>query len=217
MDRNAVVKMVSELEMLGFIKSNGTECRFVGLVTKTPVVKIRAGNPWHVVKNNKVVGLCNLFKVAKSHGLVNPNYNTSVRRRIADKLGVTLSEVEYQNGECWYEHLKTSEGKTLPIVQHKDEAKREETGYSLQYFPLGYSGSYYVNGAGETVPDADVERWLHAKSERPDYKPAVQAPKLRNILSLKASGIIIEMPELEEAQALFEMPELEEAQALFAD
>ena len=203
MDRKAVIQMVSELEMLGFIKTNGTQSRFVGLVTKTPVVKMRVNNPWHVIKNSKVVGTCNLFKVAKSHGLINANYNTSVRRRLADKLGVTLVEVEYQNGNCWYEHLQTSDGKPLPIVQHKDECKREETGFSLQYFPLGYSGSYYVNGAGEVVPDTEVEKWLHAKSERPDYKPAVQAPKLRNILSLKASGIIIEMPELEEAEALF--------------
>jgi hypothetical protein len=203
MDRKAVVQYVSELEMLGFIKANGTECRFVGLVTKTPVVKMRVNNPWHVIKDGKVVGTCNLFKVAKSHGLVNANYNTSVRRRLADKLGVTLPEVEYTSGKCWYEHLLTVDGKPLPVVQHKEEAKREETGYGLQYFPLGYSGSYYVNGAGETVPDADVEKWLHAKSERPDYKPAVQAPKLKHILSLKASGVVIEMPELEEAQALF--------------
>jgi hypothetical protein len=195
--------MVSELEMLGFIKTNGTECRFVGLVTKTPVVKIRSGNPWHVVKNNKVVGTCNLFKVAQSHGLINANYNTSVRRRIADKLGVTLGEVEYENGKCWYEHLRTSDNKPLPIVQHKEEAKRDETGFSLQYFPLGYSGSHYVNGAGEVVPDDVVKPWLHAASERPDYKPVVQAPKLRNILCLKASGIVIEMPDLEEAKALF--------------
>jgi hypothetical protein len=203
MDRKAVVQMISELEMLGFIKSNGTESRFVGLVTKTPVVKMRVGNPWHVIKDGKVQGECNLFKVAKSHGLINANYNTSVRRRIADKLGVTLGEVEYENGKCWYEHLKTVDGKPLPIVQHKDESKRDETGYSLQYFPLGYSGSYYVNGQGETVPDTEVARWLHAKSDRPDYKPAVQAPKLRNILSLRASGVIVEMPELAEAEALF--------------
>jgi len=198
-----VVQMISELEMLGFIKANGTESRFVGLVTKTPVVKMRVGNPWHVIKNGKVVGPCNLFKVAKTHGLINANYNTSVRRRIAEKLGVTLSEVEYESGECWYEHLKTADNKPLPIVQHKDEAKRDETGYSLQYFPLGYSGSYYVNGAGETVSDEEVERWLHKASERPDYKPKVQAPKLRNILSLRASGVIVEMPELAEAEALF--------------
>lgn len=195
--------MVSELEMLGFIKANGTQCCFVGLVTKTPVVKMRVGNPWHVIKDGKVQGECNLFKVAKSHGLINANYNTSVRRRIADKLGVTLGEVEYENGKCWYEHLMTVDGKPLPVVQHKDESKREETGYGLQYFPLGYSGSYYVNGQGETVPDSEVARWLHKASERPHYKPAVQAPKLRNILSLKASGVIIEMPELAEAEALF--------------
>ena len=191
--------MTSELEMLGFIKGNGTACRFVAIVSKTPVVKIKVGNPWGASAKTK----SGLYKVSRKIGIVNANYATSVRNRLADMLGVTLGEVEYENGEVWYEHLKTVDDHNLPLVQHKDEAKREETGYSLQYFPLGYSGSYYVNGAGETVPDVEVERWLHAKSERPDYKPAVQAPKLRNILSLKASGVIIEMPELEEAQALF--------------
>ena len=44
--RENVVTMTDQLEMLGFIKSNGTNCQFVAITTKTPVVKIRAGNPW---------------------------------------------------------------------------------------------------------------------------------------------------------------------------
>ena len=42
----AIVKITDPAEMAGFIKSNGTQCRFVGILTRTPVVDIRAKNPW---------------------------------------------------------------------------------------------------------------------------------------------------------------------------
>ena len=202
MDRKLVVKMVNELEMLGFIRSNGTQCRIVAIVTKTPVVKIRSDNPWHKVSKGKVAGDCNLFKLSRKLGIVNAKYCDSVRRKIAEKLGVTLSEVEYEQGEVWYEHLMDASGRALPIVQHKDETKRAETGYSLQYFPwTAKSVNRYVNGQGETIPDEMVKPWLYAESERPDFKPCVIAPKLRNIVEMRASGVIIEMPELPEVEA----------------
>ena len=107
--------------MLGFLKTNGTQCRFVAMTTKTPVVKIRADNPWGAGAKTK----CGLYKVSRKIGIINANYNSSVRNRIAETLGVKLSEVEYQNGQVWYEHLTTQDGKALPVVQHKDERKRD--------------------------------------------------------------------------------------------
>lgn len=187
--------MVSELEMLGFLKTNGTQCRFVAIVTKTPVVKIRKGNPWGASNESKA----GLYKVSRKIGIINAKYNDSVRRRIADKLGVQFSEVEYEGGEVWYEHLTTVDGKALPVVQHKEEAKRNGQ-YYLQYFPQ-HSSNAYVNEAGEVEADSTVKPWLYKESERPDYKPAVIAVNLRNVQQLKASGVVIEMPELEEAQA----------------
>jgi hypothetical protein len=196
MDKSNVVKMMNTLEMVGFIKTNGTACRFVSMTIKTPVVKIKVGNPWHKVSKGKVVGDCNLFKVSKKIGLLNANYNTSVRNRIAEKLGVTLSEVEYENGEVWYEHLKTSDGKNLPLVQHKDETKRGN--FYLQYFPHK-SENVYVTANGETVPDAMVEQYLYAESERAEFKPCVIAVNLTNVCQLKASGVVIEMPDFDQA------------------
>src|ERR1039458_315193 len=137
LDRKSVIRMASELEMLGFLKTNGTACRFVAIVSKTPVVKIRVGNPWGASAKSKN----GLYKVSRKLGIINANYNTSVRNRIADRLGVTLSEVEYESGETWYEHLQTVEGKALPIVQHKDETKRNGQ-YYLQYFPQKSSNAY---------------------------------------------------------------------------
>lgn len=190
-----IVQMTSELEMLGFLKTNGTQCRFVSVVTKTPVVKIKAGNPWGAGKATET----GLYKVSRKIGLINANYNTSVRRRIAEKLGVELKEVDYDNGEVWYQHLTTADGKALPVVQHKDETKR--TGFYLQFFPHK-SVNAFVNEAGEPVADETVKPWLYKESERPDYKPCVIAVKLENVASLKASGVVIEMPALEEAEAI---------------
>ena len=197
LDKKNVVQMLSELEMLGFIKTNGTQCRFVAIVSKTPVVKIKVINPWGAGAKSKN----GLYKVSRKIGIVNTNYNTSVRNRIAERLGVTIGEVEYEGGETWYEHLMTADNKPLPIVQHKDESKRDGQ-YYLQYFPqTEKSVNSYVNEAGETVPDEMVKPYLYKESERPDFKPCVIAVNLRNIHCLKASGIIIEMPELSEVEA----------------
>lgn len=197
LNKSNVVKMQSELEMLGFLKTNGTACRFVAMTIKTPVVKIKKGNPWHVIKSGKVQGECNLFKVSRKIGIINANYNDSVQRRIAEKLGVRENEVEYIAGETWYVHLPAADGKTLPVVQHKDEAKQGE--YYLQYFPQK-SENAYCNAAGEPVLESEVAQWAYAESERPDYKPAVIVVKLANIHQLKASGVVIEMPELAEVE-----------------
>jgi len=199
MDKANVVKMMDTLEMVGFIKTNGTACRFVSLVCKTPVVKIKASNPFgQVIKGGKVQGECQLFKVASKIGIINANYNTSVRNRIAEKLGVTLSEVEYENGEVWFKHVQTADGKNLPLVVNKDESK---AGYYVQYFPHK-STHKYVNAAGEVIPDEIVKPHLYKESERPDFKPCTIAINLANICQFKASGVVIEMPDFEEAAAI---------------
>ena len=195
--------MASELEMLGFLKTNGTQCRFVSIVSRTPVTKMKVANPFHTIKSGKVVGEVGLWKVSRKIGIINANYNTSVRRRIADKLGVNLGEVEYENGEVWYQHLMTNDNPPRPlcVVRHKDEAKYAADGALLQYFPQK-SENAYCNGAMEPVAAETVKPYLYAESERPDYKPAVIAVYLRNIHCLKASGVVVEMPELDEVTAL---------------
>jgi hypothetical protein len=194
-----IVQISSELEMLGFLKTNGTACRFVSMVTKTPVTDIKVKNPWGAGDKTKN----GLYKLSRKSGIINANYNTSVRRRIAEKLGVELKEVEYENGPCWFTHLTTSDGKMLPIIQHKDESKRASSGFQLQFFPHKQSHPTYVNEAGEPVAETEVKKWLYAEPPyRPDYKPCVIGIKLKNILELRASGVIIETPALEEAEAI---------------
>lgn len=202
-DMNTTVQLSNEAEMAGFIKANGTACRFVSMVSKTPVTKIKVGNPWHVIKGGKVQGDCNLFKVSRKRGLINADFNMSVRRRIAEKLGVSVSEVEYEAGECWHTVAAwTKDGKALPLRHHKDETKR--AGLLLQYYPQG-SENCYVNGKGEIVPDSEVAKWAYAESERSEFKPKVIAVYLSNILRLKASGIIGESDSIEEAEASLQL------------
>ena len=189
-----IVQITDPAEMAGFIKSNGTQCRFVGILTRTPVVDIRAKNPWGAGRKTRT----GLFKVSRKIGIINANYVSSVSRRIAEKLGVGLESVEYVPGQVWYEHLKTIDGKNLPLVQHKDPEKR--TGIYLQYFPHK-SRSEYVSDSGEIVPEETVAPWLYAKPDRPDYKPSVISVSLANVMELKASGVVMRAEEFEEAEA----------------
>lgn len=179
--------MVSQLEMVGFIKTNGTGCRFVSLLTETPVKNIRAACPFKGVR-----------KVSRKIGIINANYNTAVRRRLAEKLGVELKEVEYENGEVWYTHLMTTDNKPLPLVVNK---KTPDNGkYYLQYFPHR-SDNTYVMPNGDTVTEEQLEPYFYA-SKREDYKPTVISIDLGNIKELRASGLIIQMPDFEEAEAV---------------
>jgi len=89
MNDKTIVTIGSHLEMVGFIKGNGTQCRFVSMVSETEP-KLRAGCPFKGV-----------VKVSRKRGMINANYNTAVRKRIAARLGVEIKDVEYQNGEVW--------------------------------------------------------------------------------------------------------------------
>ena len=187
LQKSNVVKMMSILEMVGFIKTNGTQCRFVSLVCDIPVVKMKVSSPFKGVR-----------KVAKKIGIINANYNTSVRNRIAEKLGVELKEVEYENGEVWYRHIMDASGKPLPLVVNKT---KEDGKYYIQFFPHK-SEETYVMPNGDTVTKEQLKPYLYKETPRPDFKPCVISLNLENVRQLKASGVVIEMPDFEEAEAL---------------
>jgi hypothetical protein len=157
------------------------------MVIDTPVTKMKKASPYQ-----------GLRKVAKKVGIINANFNKAVRSRIAEKLGVELKEVEYENGQVWYKHLMTNDSKPLPLVVH---ATKETGKHYLQYFPHK-STHQYVMPNGEVIADELVKPWLYAESERPDYKPAVISVDIANIKQLKASGIIIEMPDFDDAEKI---------------
>lgn len=194
------IEAVESTDLIGFLTANGRQCRFASMLTKTPVVKLKVGNPFHPIVKGQIVGNCKLFKVSRKVGLINANFNTSVRRRIAEKLGVDLEAVDYENGEVWFEHLKDNEGNTLPIVQNKVLERRGD--YYVQFF-THKATSFYVDHKGATVDDAKVKQWAYKESEKPDWKPTTIAVNLSHVYSFKTSGVIVEMPELEAVESLF--------------
>lgn len=179
--------MVSELEMLGFLKTNGTNCQFVSILTDTPVKNVKASCPFKA----------GLRKVARRVGIINAKYNDSVRRRIAAKLGVDFKDVEYEAGEVWYRHLMTDDNKALPVVVNKT---KNDGKHYLQFFAHRTESKYFLAN-GDEIPVSQVAPWFYDR-KREDFKPNTIAVDLANVKELRASGVVIEMPDLDEAESL---------------
>ena len=186
-----IVQINSELELLGFLKTNGTQCRFINITTETPVKKIKKGNPF-----------TGLVKVSKKTGLINMSYCKAVERKLAMASGVNNQEVEYIPKETWYEHLKTNTGDTLPVVEHKTNKGK----YYLQFFPIKSNNCYKLPN-GELIKDEEVKPWLYTESPHNDFKPVVITIGLENIKRLAASGVIITTEDLPEAEAALSQAE----------
>jgi len=184
MNDKTIVTIGSHLEMVGFIKGNGTQCRFVSMVSETEP-KLRAGCPFKGV-----------VKVSRKRGMINANYNTAVRKRIAERLGVEIKDVEYQNGEVWYKHLQTVDGRALPLVVNK---KKDNGEFYLQYYPTA-ADNVYIMPNGDTVTKEQIDPWFYKRDEN-SFKPCVIAINVSNIKELRASGVIMQAEDLAEAEA----------------
>lgn len=164
--------------IVGFLKANGTQCRCVSMVSET-APKLKPGSPFNGV-----------VKVSRKRGIVNANYNTAVRKRIAKRLCVPVKNVEYTDGEVWYRHLTTADGKPLPLVVNKKvQTLSADTDYYLQYFPLRSKDAYQLPN-GDTVTEDQLKPWFYKQSQRADFKPVVISIKVSNIKKLRASVAI---------------------------
>jgi hypothetical protein len=72
----------------------------------------------------------------------------------------------------------------------------------LQNFPQK-AESKYVLPNGDTVSHKDVKPWLYKEKEHDESKPVVISIDLDNIKQIKASGVIMQAEDLEEAESLF--------------
>ena len=172
--------------MVGFLKTNGTGCRFVSLLSETKP-RLVSGCPYKGV-----------VKIARRIGWLNINYNKAVRRNIAETLRVDLKDVEYTNGETWYVHVTTAEGKALPLCVNKKSPNSGK--YYVQYFPHK-SETVYVLPNGDTIAESLLEPYFY-KGERTEFKPAVITLGLENIKELRASGLIIETADTAELEKI---------------
>ena len=182
-----VVKISSELEMLGFIKTNGTQCRFVSMVTETPVKDVRAACPFKDV-----------IKISKKTGMINVNYASKVSRMIAEKLGLNDADVNYIPKASWHEHLLTSDGKPLPVVRNRNHPDNGK--HYLLYYPRTSENVYRLPN-GEPVQENELKPYFYAKSSLSEFKPPVITIDLANIKELRASGIIMQAEDIDEAKA----------------
>lgn len=187
------VKITDPLEMVGFIRTNGTRCQFVSMLTVTEP-KLKANCPFKGV-----------VKVSRRNGLLNMDYNKAVRSRISKALGVPMADVEYTNGNVWFAHeiITFGEGKeqtkkNLPLVFNK--TKNDGKKY-LQYFPLRSKQTRYVLPNGEEISEEQLKPYFYARSEQVEYKPTTCVFKIESIKELRASGLVIQTDETEAAEA----------------
>jgi len=186
---NTTVKITNALEMVGFLKTNKTNCQFVSMLTVTEP-KLLKRHPLFRQYNG-------VKKVSRRSGILNMNYNKAVRNRIASKLGVEVSEVEYENGNVWYKHLTTEEGKNLPLVVNKT---KDDGKHYVQYFPRK-STTTYVMPNGEIVPESTMKE-ITSKETKSEYKPAVCAFNIENIKELKARKIVMKTQDAATAEKI---------------
>ena len=179
------IKITGPLEIAGFLRTNGTQCQFVSMLTETEV-KVKKSCAHRDVK-----------KLSTRLGLINMDYNTAVRKRIAAEIGVPIAAVEYENGAVWFSHVMQDE-KKLPLVFHSTKQDNE---LYLQYFPLKSGKTKYVLPNGETIEKSEIEPHLYAKSKS-EYKPATCVFKLSNIKQLCAAGFVIQTNETESVKEI---------------
>lgn len=180
------IEIVNQLQLLGFLTTNGTGCRFVGITYRAEQEErkqMKVGQPFG-----------RIFKVSKFQGLVNMDFVEAVRSRIAATLEVEKSQVEYVAGKSSYVHPFPS----APCVVQKASGGE---GYYLQYFPtVEKSESVFVDEAGNIIDKELVKPWLRAKGKPTAWKPAVVSLKLENIVEMRASGLILSTEDADAAK-----------------
>lgn len=184
------VTITDAMEMVGFLRTNGTQCQFVSMLTKTPVTKISVKCPYK-----------NVVKVSRRNGLINVNYNMAVRRRLAAALNAPIADVEYTNGQTWFIHETAvigQETKALPLCVNKKTPKSGK--FYMQYFPLRSSRTRYLLPNGEEVAESLLEPFFYSR-ERDEYKPATCVFSIENIKELRCSGVVIKTEETEVVEA----------------
>ena len=161
------------MEMVGFIRSIGTECRFVSMVTETEVKMRKTGNPF--------VGA---VKRSRRNGLVNINFVTAVEKRLKELTG---KATEYVAGSTWYEHTMTEDGRPLPLCVHKKDNRK----FYIQYFPHRTLGrnEYFLNGRRLTETEVSQMKTFITPDNRAEHKPAVITLAMDSIRELRARKV----------------------------
>ena len=170
---NTTVKIENKAELIDFLRTIGTECRFVTVETETPVENMpKRGNPfWGTVK------------VARRNGFVNADFVSAVEKRYAELNGLTAADVVYTPGKVWYKHVMTEGGKPLCLCEHQKDPNKKY----LQLFPLRNLGEtiYLHPTLGKLSKEQvkDMEGRFY-KNNSPEWKPRVITLAIDSIRSI---------------------------------
>ena len=180
MKENITVKIEDKAEMIGFLRSIGTECRFITVLTETIVDQNKTRPTGNMVpsraksQKGKLIREMALnpywgaVKVARRNGFVNADFVKMVEKRYAAIMGVPVED--YTAGGTWYQHCHSEDDKPLCLCEHQKDSSRKY----LQMFPLRNLGetTYWLNGQRMTKDQVNdmYENWVTEK-ERAEWKP----------------------------------------------
>ncbi len=178
--KNETIRIEDRAELVGFLRTIGTECRFVTVITETEVImnkfkltgrKVispRSGKPINEKILNPYSGT---IKVARRNGFVNANFVTAVEKRYAALNNLPVDEVTYTPGHTWYQHCHTEDGKPLCLCEHQEDTSRKY----MQIFPLRNLGeTEYIHpelGKLNKTQIRDMYNNWVTEDENPEWKP----------------------------------------------
>jgi len=177
--KNITVKIEDKAELVGFLRTIGTACRFITVNTETVLVqpqgkptgrKIpspKTGNPINEKVANPYFGT---VKIARRNGFVNADFVTAVEKRYAELNEIPVEDVTYTPGKTWYQHCHDENEKPLCLCEHQKDPSRKY----LQMFPLRNLGetTYWLNGEQLTKDQVNdmYDNWV-TEDENPEWKP----------------------------------------------
>ena len=167
------IKIQDKNEMVGFIRSIGTECRFVSMVTETSLPMNKTNNPWY-----------GTVKLSHRNGLVNVNFVKSTSRNLTELTGVKTT---YEAGSTWYVHEQTVDEKPLPLCVSKKDDKK----FYIQYFPHRTIGMnrYFLNGRELTSAEVEQMKPFIKTQTKSDFKPLVITLSIDSIRQLRSRRV----------------------------
>lgn len=180
--KNQTVVIENKQELVGFLRTIGTECRFVTVDTETVVDMPKGRNTGRKIPSPKTGKPINekepnpyhgTVKLARRNGFVNADFATAVEKRYAELHGLKPSDVDYTPGTTWYQHCQTADGKPLCLCEHQQDPNRKY----MQFFPLRNLGeTVYVHPElgklnAEQIKDM-YRNWVPVDTKA-EFKPRV--------------------------------------------
>ena len=148
-----------------YLRTLGTECRFISMVTEVEVEARKTNNPF--------VGA---VKRSRRNGLVNVNFVKGVIRRMKES---GIENPTYIPGKTWYVHEHDTNGNALALCQSKKDSNKKY----LQYFPWkSYDNTYYHNGVQLTDKEVEVLKTF--------IPPVTNKPFKRSVITLSMDSIL---------------------------